>query len=122
MPCVSASALCSRPSVALWSKLAGSATASQFDRQARELLAEKLVDWDLADSQGCPVAVSCEAIDRLQAELFLKLYRIVLGYDPSDVDPLWQPEKKEEHADEIRAAESAGKTVGEVREARDEKN
>jgi hypothetical protein len=54
-------------------------TAGQFDRQARELLAEKLVAWDLIDPAGQPVEIAREAIDRLQPELFLKLYRIVLG-------------------------------------------
>jgi hypothetical protein len=68
------------------------------------------------------VEIAREAIDRLQPELFLKLYRIVLGYSPSDVDPQWPAEQQEELGDDIRAAEAAGRTVGELREERDEKN
>ena len=97
-------------------------TADQFDGQARELLADKLVEWDLVNPAGQPVNIGREAIDRLQPELFLKLYRIVLGYNPSDVDPEWPSEQQEELAADARAAEAAGKTVGEVREERHEKN
>ena len=98
------------------------ATASAFDRQARELLTEKLVEWDLVDPAGQSVSISREAVDRIQPELFLKLYRIVLGYTPSDIDPLWPSEQQEQQAADVRAAETRGKTVGEVREERDEKN
>jgi hypothetical protein len=97
-------------------------SAAQFDRQARELLAERLMEWDLADPYGNSVAIAREAIDRLQPELFLKLYRIVLGYSPSDVDPQWPARQQEELAAEVREAEIAGRTVGEVRQDRHEKN
>ncbi len=96
--------------------------AVQFDQQARELLAERLIDWDLADPDGNAVGIAREAIDRLQPELFLKLYRVVLGYSPSDVDPEWPAKQQEEFAADAREAEAAGKTVGEVRLERHEKN
>jgi hypothetical protein len=98
------------------------ATATHFDQQARELLADNLLDWTLSDPAGNPVAISREAIDRLQPELFLKLYRIVFGYDPSEIDPQWPKEQQCSLADDAQAAESAGRTIGELREERDEKN
>ena len=97
-------------------------TASEFDRQARELLVQNVLEWNLADTAGQPMAVNREAIDRLQPELFLKLYRIVFGYDASEVDPEWPTDQQYKLATDARAAESAGKTIGEIREEQDEKN
>jgi hypothetical protein len=96
--------------------------AGEFDQRARELLAEQLVEWDLVDPAGQPVEIAREAVDRLQPELFLKLYRIVLGYSASDVDPDWPTEQQEKLGADVHAAQAAGKTLGELREERDEKN
>ena len=121
-PCDSVSVPSFQPSAVPWCRPAQGATATQFDQQARELLADNILDWDLTDPASNPIAVSREAIDRLQPELFLKLYRVVFGYDPSEVDPQWPSEQQDALAAETREAESAGKTIGELREERDEKN
>jgi hypothetical protein len=101
---------------------AGEMNPEAFDAHAAGFLAGKLVRWDLHDDQGQPVGVSAEALLRLQPELFVKLYSVVLGATASDIDPEWGDAEREEHHAEVQLAEQTGRSIGEVREEGDEKN
>jgi hypothetical protein len=101
---------------------AGRLKSDAYDRQAAAFLAQKLVAWELVDGEGRGVAVSAAALLRLHPELFVKLHRIVLGWMASDVDPRWTEEAIERAAEEQYESALSGKSVGEVRQERDEKN
>jgi hypothetical protein len=93
-----------------------------YDRQAAIFTAQKLVLWDLADVQGREVAISAEALLRLQPGLFVKLHRIVLGWIPTDVDPDWPAETVARALDDETDSVFSGRPIGELREEHDEKN
>ena len=59
---------------------------------------------------------------RLQPELFVRLYRIVMGWAGADPDPRWSDEQVDGSANEELVSALSGKTVGEVRQETDEKN
>src|ERR1700674_886459 len=61
------------------SDAAATLQAHLYDRQAAIFTAQKILLWDLTDVGGREVAVSAEALLRLQPGLFVKLHRIVLG-------------------------------------------
>jgi hypothetical protein len=103
-------------------EVAGEMQPEAFDAHAATFLAGKLVRWDLQGDQGQPIAVSDEALLRLQPELFVKLYSVVLGASASDIDPDWHDDEREEHHAEVQRAEQTGRSIGEVREEGDEKN
>ena len=97
-------------------------TAAGYLRQVAALLAEKLVDWDIADPLGNAVDVSPSNVLRLQPELLLKLQQIVLGVMASDLDPRWPDEQINRLAEEDLAATAAGCSIGEARQQESEKN
>jgi hypothetical protein len=101
---------------------AGQLSAHLFDCHVAQLLASKIVDWDLVDARRQPVAASAAAVLRMQPELYVRLIQIVLGIAASDVDPTWPPETRERVLDEKAEAAAAGRTIGEIREENDEKN
>jgi hypothetical protein len=93
-----------------------------YDRQVAKFTAQKIVLWDLIDVEGREVAVSAEALLRLQPALFVKLHRIVLGWIPSDIDPTWPPESLDRALDDEIESVQTGQSVGELREEHDVKN
>jgi hypothetical protein len=93
-----------------------------YDRHVAAFTSEKLVVWDLTDSENQPVPISPRALLRLHPEVFVRLSRIVLGWIASDVDPDWPQETSDQLGEEELAAAIAGSTVGEVREEHDVKN
>jgi len=100
----------------------GSAKADAYDRQVAAFLATKLVSWELADESGNDVPVSASSLLRLQSELFLQLYHVVMGWSGSDIDPCWNDEACDEAAEDELESALSGKTVGELRQEADEKN
>jgi hypothetical protein len=101
---------------------AGRLSAPAFDRHVAQFLAEKLIDWDLLDARRRPVEPAPETLLRIQPELFVKLSGIVLGTTASAIDPAWSAETADRILDDEIAAQTAGRTVGELREEQDEKN
>ncbi len=93
-----------------------------YDRHAAAFTAQKLVSWDLVDANRVAVPVLGEALLRLQPDLFVKLHKIVAGWLPSDIDPVWQRQCQERALDDELAAALSGRPVGDVREERDAKN
>ena len=105
-----------------WSKGAGNMQPAAWDRQCAGLMAGRLKSWTLTTAKGEPLPVSAANILRLKPSLYSRLYGILLGTEPSDIDPEWSEEKK----DEVAVDEAAGLDLiggaGEEREARNEKN
>jgi hypothetical protein len=80
----------------------------------------RLVWWDLCDGQSKPVPISLDVVRRLKPAVFARVWAIVLGTEPSDIDPGWSAEEKLAAA-ELQATAGPG-PVGDAREVRDEKN
>jgi hypothetical protein len=91
-------------------------------QRAAAIVAAKLLSWDLHAAGGPVVPIAVENLLAMQGEAFEKLYKIVFGILPSDLDPTWPAERVAEEIADQRAAEAAGLSIGELREERDEKN
>lgn len=95
-----------------------------YDRMAADMMAKKLVEWDLVDAKGEPVPISARIVLRLKPALFNTLYKIMLGFDATDRDPDWQDETADLKAAEqyASALSEHGDMPGEVRAEGDAKN
>ena len=93
-----------------------------YDRQVAAFTAEKLIEWDLTDASGRDVAITPEALLRLQPTLFVKLHRIVLGWIASDVDPTWPADEAGQAMNHETEAALTGRPVGDARLEHDKKN
>jgi len=49
-----------------------------------EILASKLVDWDVRDASGVKIEITVDNLLRLEHELHLKLFQVVIGEIPGD--------------------------------------
>lgn len=81
------------------------------------ILEGQLVEWDAAVA-GKAIPVRQSAIRRLAPTLLFRVWGIVLGTEPSDVDPDWDDPLVEEEA-AVLAEVVPPETVGEVREEAD---
>ena len=66
-------------------------SAAQGEKIAAETMRRRLVDWDVTNN-GRDVPIETAEILRLQPMLYQKMYLIVFGQIPSDVDPNESPE------------------------------
>ena len=93
-----------------------------YDRYLAAFVADRLLSWDVEDTDGNAVPITGASLLRLQPELFVKLHRIVLGSHASDLDPQWPSEAEDRLFDHATAAALNGQSIAEVREEHDEKN
>ena len=101
----------------------GSGDEAQNPAQlAAALLARKLVSWQAPDDPSPPPAISPAGVLSLQSELFMKLYRVVLGQAASEIDPLWPAETVNTLLRDQAEAATSGRSVGEIGQERREKN
>ena len=85
-------------------------------RRIAQVIAEQVNQWSLTDAQGDPVPVTEKTTRRLKFSVFYRLWGIVLGTEPTDIDPEWSQEHTdEERCLQSRAAESET-PVGQVKE------
>jgi hypothetical protein len=63
--------------------------AEQQDLMVAKLLAKQLVSWSLVDSKGKPVDLTEANVQKLRPAVFNRMFGIVVGSQPSDVDPEW---------------------------------
>jgi len=63
-----------------------------------KFIAGRLVSWNLADDNGETLAITPVMVGRLKPALANKLYTIILGVTPSDIDPEWPEDAKAEEA------------------------
>lgn len=80
-------------------------------------LAPRIVSMD-----GQMGAVTAACLLRLQPRLFGRLRGIVLGIDPSDINPAWAPDVAREAAEEEFASALSGRPLNEVRDEASVKN
>jgi len=93
-----------------------------YDQITNEWLARKIISWDLKTRKGTLVPITAENMGRLKQALHTRLVAVVWGYQPSDVDPQWTDEQREAYGMTVREAAAAGVTVGQLEEAKAEKN
>jgi hypothetical protein len=91
-------------------------------RKRAEIIRGRLVSWDLKDDKGAPLTITAAELRKLSPELFWKVYGIVFGSVPTDIDPQWSEEEQAEEAHLADQAAQEGVSVGAVREAESEKN
>jgi hypothetical protein len=91
-------------------------------RKRAEIVKGRLVSWDVKDDKGAVLPITTAEVRKLSPELFWKLFGIVFGTIPTDIDPQWADEQQEEESRLAADAAQEGVTVGAVREAADEKN
>ena len=92
------------------------------DVRVAEELQKRLQSWSLADAEGAEVPLSLNVIQRLKPALFYKLYSIVLGTMPSDIDPEWNTETLMENVNAEAEAVIAPVPIGLHKEIDAEKN
>lgn len=78
------------------------------------VIAERVKKWDLVDGHGDPVSVQPVNVLRLKPSLFSRLYGIILGVDPSDIDPQWPQEEKATATEAEYASALSQRPVSEV--------
>jgi hypothetical protein len=91
-------------------------------RKRAEIVKGRLVSWDAKDDKGAPLPITTAEVRKLSPELFWKLFGIVFGNTPTDIDPQWAEEQQEEESRLASEAAQEGQTLGVIREATDEKN
>ncbi|MBE3132931.1 MAG: hypothetical protein IMZ55_05620 [Acidobacteria bacterium] len=82
------------------------------------ILARQLQEWDLRLPDGSPVAIRESSVRRLRPAVFYRLWGIVTGTVPSDLDPRWSDDEKQSAVELLLEAGP----VGDARERRNEKN
>jgi hypothetical protein len=86
------------------------------------LMAERIKTWALVDGHGDAVELRPANILRLKPALFSRLYAIVLGVQASDLDPQWEPEKKQATTEDEYESALSGEPVCNVAQESLEKN
>ncbi|MFA5262241.1 MAG: hypothetical protein WC378_00340 [Opitutaceae bacterium] len=87
-----------------------------------EVLFSRLVSWDVVDRNGDPVALDLDAVRHLSPEVFWKMYGIVSGTIPTDIDPNWSAETVAEEGGLANQAIDENRLVGDVRDETNRKN
>jgi len=107
---------------AKWVKGANNMQSEAWNRQCAVLMCERIKSWSLTTDDDKPLAVTANWILRLKPALFSKLYGILLGTEPSDMDPDWTDPQKDEAATIEMDAVQEDVNVGAAREVANTKN
>lgn len=84
---------------------------------------EQIVEWDVFGKDGRTAAVSVANIRALPSPIFNRLFNIIAGYSPSDVEHgLDVDEGGDDYAKRLLESAAAGKPVGQVQREADAKN
>lgn len=103
-------------------ELAQASNQAEFQEAVGKLLVRQLVSWSLKDNKGTPIQITEANVMRLRPRLFNRLFSIVRGTEPTELDPVWKTETRQDAVKAKMEAILAGTTVGEVKEAADQKN
>ena len=101
---------------AKWVKGADSMQAAVWNQQCARLMAERIKSWSLCTKDGSCVPINAASILRLKPALFSRLYGILLGTEPSDIDPSWEESQLATEAEIAAAAIDNAVSIGEARE------
>lgn len=94
----------------------------QLRRLAANYLISHVKEWDLQNAKGEVAAIDLPTLLRLKDPLFRRLFAIVSTDTAPDEAPAQTEEDALANIDDILRASRDGRTVGEVREARERKN
>jgi hypothetical protein len=98
----------------------GSLQASQLAENT--FIAERIAQWDHADTEGKIQEITAVTVGRMKTPLVSKVYGIITGLQPSDIDPLWDEKTKLETVAHSYESAKFAKPVGDVRQGESEKN
>jgi hypothetical protein len=100
-----------------------SLSSADCERKAAAVLADHLKTWDVVHPKTkAPVPVTPANLLRMKSAVFSRLWGIVRGLDPTDIDPKWTAEQKQQATETKFESALTGDTPGMVREVADEKN
>ena len=60
--------------------------AAETKQVTAELLASKLIDWDVRSDDGSQIAITVENVLKLKHVVYLKVFQIVIGEEPTDAN------------------------------------
>lgn len=63
-----------------------SSNAAETKQVTAEFVVGKLIDWDVRSGDGSKVAITVENVLKLKHVVYLKLFQIVIGDEPSDAN------------------------------------
>jgi hypothetical protein len=92
----------------IFRQIAGAGDPRREESLAAQAIKAQLVDWDLKNHQGQPVAIEVSSILRVQPRLMNRLFRIVMGDEAGDEDPTLSDERRSASSEGELAAALAG--------------
>lgn len=67
-------------------------SGADCERLQAEFLAKRVIAWDIKDIDGKLVDITAVNVLKLRPTLLNRINCVVLGTEPSDIDPLWSTE------------------------------
>lgn len=65
-----------------------------YAQRSAELISKKLVEWNVFNQAGEQVEITSANLLKIYPQVFSKLSSIVLGLDPTDMNPEWSEQDK----------------------------
>ena len=94
----------------------------EAERHTAKMLASKIRTWSLRGRDDDALKVESKTVLGMQRRLFQRLLAIVIGSEPSDLDPEWSDDEQDAYVSGKVQASTDGKTVQQVKQEADEKN
>jgi hypothetical protein len=95
---------------------------SEYYKILSAAMASRIVSWSVAGMDGKPLPVNAATALTLRPRLFDRLYSIICGDSPSDIDPKASPQAKNEEAEAALQAAIDGRPVAQIKQEADAKN
>jgi hypothetical protein len=95
---------------------------SEYCKILAAAMASRIVSWDLNAADGNALAVCAATAFTLRPRLFDRLYGIICGDSPSDIDPKAAPQARNEEAEAALQAAIEGRPAAQVKQEADAKN
>jgi hypothetical protein len=95
---------------------------SEYYKILSAAMASRIVSWSVASPDGKPLPVNAATALALRPRLFDRLYAIICGDLPSDIDPKASPQAKNEEAEAALQAAIDGRSVAQIKQEADAKN
>lgn len=104
------------------SKEATELGAEEYNRNSAEFVVAKLQEWSLLNGEQKALAIDFENVWKLKPAVFNRMFGIIAGWDPSDIDPEWPPAERREASELAKQAKSSGAAFGTVKAEADAGN
>jgi hypothetical protein len=96
--------------------------SEEADTKLAEVLRNHIREWNLKDAEGKPLPITQNTIGRLKPALLYRMQSIIMGTEPTDLDPEWDHEKRAEKVDTLVESNDGPAPIGTTREEGDAKN